>query len=538
MAQAIAAAVSLALAVKLKKIMEQEDRFLSFPRGLGFSYDYLEFMHDPARTSLSAQEQLNFRADFARLMNLVPEDSPNFIPDGSRFLWEDLRQVLVDSVFARSTLTEEEERRLAAAIDFLTDERVDDDGFSIPVNSAAVNRYYEYKTLHEEATRNYLDEKLSVDFAEGPDAQRLREQWQAYRQKQLLEACQKAERDWVTLGFKHQVEECMALQNSLELRKYLNRYRQAYLSDLELSEIVDLSGQGVGFFTTFFSPLNVFDRQVPWTRITLTRAEMEGLIREAPPELAALFGSQRGDPGLEAVSLEYNNVMVLRPWFKPEFFGSRCWKLPDGRTLSDGRVPGRGILPAYVNSMIVARNVQVVRRRESLRDTLVLPLLSKVPLQQVKFAGLPVARVQPVVPGRLPVGPATLSRSATLKNTLMRAALARPEAAMAEPAPPSFSRVAPLTARKRAVTAERDPGLSATATAQQQYAAAKLEGLAIRSPLLRRGRLPVLLDADARLTPAGKDLVTEAVSLDGVSVLALVCKRLPKSPDPDDGLQW
>lgn len=538
MAQAIAAAVSLALAVKLKKIMEQEDRFLSFPRGLGFSYAYLEFMQDPARTSLSPQEQLNFRADFARLMNLIPEDSPNFIPDGSRFLWEDLRQVLIDSVFARSTLTDEEEHRLAAAIDFLTDEQVDDTGFSVPINSAAVNRYYEYKTHHEEAVRIFLDEKLSVDFAEGPDAQWLREQWQAYRQKQLVEACEKAERDWVTLGFKHQVEECMALQNSLELRKYLNRYRQAYLSDLDLSEIADLNGQGVGFFTTFFSPLNVFDRQVPWTRITLTRAEMEGLIREAPPELVALFGNQRGDPGLEAVSLEYNNVMVLRPWFKPEFFGSRCWKLPDDRMLSDGRIPGRGLLPAYVNSMIVARNVQVVRRRESLRDALVLPLLSKVPLRQVKFSGVPVARVQSVGPGRLPVGPTTLSRSATLKTNLLRTAMTRSEVAVAEPAPPSFTRVASLAARKRAVTAERNPALSAKATAQQQYAAAKLDGLAIRSPLLRRGRLPVLLNADARLAKTGKDLVTEAVNLDGVSVLALVCKRLPKCPDPDDGLQW
>jgi len=101
MAQAIAAEASLALAVKLKKIFEKEDKFLTFPTGLGFSYDYLEFMGDPYKTSLSAQEQLNYKGDFSRQMNFIPEDKPSFIPDSSRFLWDELEHILNDSIFAR-----------------------------------------------------------------------------------------------------------------------------------------------------------------------------------------------------------------------------------------------------------------------------------------------------------------------------------------------------------------------------------------------------------------------------------------------------
>ena len=183
MAQAIAAAASLALAVKLKKMFEKPDKFLTFPTGLGYSYEYLDFMGDPYKSTLSAQEQLNFKADFARQMNLIPEDKPAFVPDASTFLWDEIETILNDSIFAKSALTPQEELQLAEAMDFLTDDRTSDDGSVIPVNSPQVTEYYKYKTLCEEAERTYLDEKLSIEFDTGPDAQQLKEKWNAYREK-------------------------------------------------------------------------------------------------------------------------------------------------------------------------------------------------------------------------------------------------------------------------------------------------------------------------------------------------------------------
>ncbi|MBE0643502.1 MAG: hypothetical protein IH600_05440, partial [Bacteroidetes bacterium] len=398
MPEAIAATASLALAVKLKKIFEKETKFLTFPTGMGFSYAYLEFMNDPARTSLSAQEQLNFKADFSRQMNIIPEDSPVFVPDASRFLWDEVEQTLVDSVFATSALTADEERQLADAIDYLSDDLVDDDGQIVPVNSPKVTKYYEYKTLYEVAEQTYLDEKLSIQFAEGSNAPLLRAQWESYREKQLRDLMDKAMEDWKTLGFKLQVEHNQSLRNSLELRKYLDLYKQECLNELAISELSDLNGAGIGFLGTFFSPADAFDTTLQWPSITLTKAETEGLVREAPPDLKNMYGVDQGSIDIESISLEYNNVVVIRPWFRPEFFSSGYWKLPDARVVSDGQVPGSGRLPAFVTSMIVARNIKITRRNDAPKVSMVLPLFTKLPIQKLAVFPTPVGR--PVLPVR------------------------------------------------------------------------------------------------------------------------------------------
>lgn len=530
MAQAIAADVSLALAVKLKMIFdemfEEEDKYLTFPglAGLGFSYSYLDFMKDPSKTSLSAQEQLNFMADFSRQMNFIPEDKSAFLPDVSRLLWDEVRSILTDSIFAESSLTPDEERQLAEAIDFLTDDQIDKDGSRIPVNSPQVTKYYEYKTIAEEAERIYLDEKLSVQFAEGSDAQQLKEKWDAYREKQLKEAWDKATEDWINLGFKLQVEEYNALKNSLEIRKYLNLYRQAYLNELAISEISDLNGHGIGFYTTFFSPTDAFDQQLPWTSITLTKSEILSLIREAPPELKSTFGADQGEIDIEAISLEYNNIVILRPWFKSEFFKSRYWKLPDARVISDGQVPRNGILPAFITSIIVARNVRITRRIEKAQQPIILPILSKVPIQNLMLSTLPVKKPEIVAQPQVAIA----ERRLVFSNKLMAPAVSTPIKRA------SFARinVASNDTLSSVIAAKKEE--NQVSKTRMFYNTAKYKGTTIEA--LRGITIYTKPEDDPRLQPQNSQLVTEAINLDGVSVLALVCKRLPKSPDPDTSL--
>lgn len=483
MTQSMAVSASLALAVKLKKIFEKDDRYLTFPTGIGFAYDYLEFIKDPSRTSLSLQEQLNFKADFSRLMNTIPQDNPNFMPNSSEFLWDELKSVLDDCIFAPSTLTSDEERQLAEAIDFLTD---DLDGFQ--VYSPQVSKYYEYKTIYDETVRTYEDEKMSVQFAEGDNAEELKEQWDAYRKKQLKEACDKAEQDWINLGYKRQVEEYQSAKNNLEIRKYLNRYRRDYLDELAVSEIADLNGQGIGFLTTFFSPLDAFDKTMPWTRVTLTKSEISKLITEADSQLKTRFETETGNVDIEAISLEYNNVIIIRPWFKPEFFESRYWKLPDARVVSNGQLPRDGILPAYITSMIVARNVKITQRKEVAQQELVLPLVSKTSLQNLKLSD---SKPEVFRKGRNSHG--------------------RPGAHL-------------KSHNNRIVN-------------ESLYRGAKTKGLTIRKTATR----PIISekqDDDLRLGSRDNKLVTETTEFDGISVIALVCHRLPKSPNPDSSLRW
>lgn len=562
MTQGIPAAASLALAVKLGKMFEEEDRFLTFPIGLGFPSTYFEFAKPPGATALSAVEQAALRADFARQMNLIPADSPRFAPDSGVMLWDRVREALREAVFAESALSEAEERKLAAAIDYLTDEEVGPDGVAVTVMSPQLRRYYEQRTLYEAAQGAYLDEKLSVEFASGEDGERLKRAWTEYREAQLAGVRDRAMQDWVNLGHKNAVEQHQATQAALEVRKYLEVYRQAYLSEMAISEIGDASAQGLSYLNTFFSPVDAFEPGAPWASITLTRSEMDGLIAEASPALRGMFGDPAAaDPSLDAISLDYNRIVIIRPWYRGEFFASRHWRMRGDAMVCDGASPRRGPVPAVPTNVIVARNVRMVRRKEAPSQsppTQSPPILGEIPLQVFianKFTAIREA-APPPPPPRAPVRAAAATAVLTRPSAAVLMRAAPLAVAPAEPAvrPVQAARVASLRAARiqpetdepaaaRPVIAARSSFIRATAAGEEvvridprSYGRLKLEGMTIHAPIAAEPAPPPL--EDARFQPQGGGTVAETIELDGYSVLALTCKRLPRSPDPDETLRW
>lgn len=543
--------ISLALANKLRLLFEQNDKFLTYPQGVGFDYRYLSFMKDLAQSGLSALEQLNNKADFARLLNLGVSDSPIYAPDPARFLWNTVRDVLIDADYAESGLSAAEERQLADAIAYLTDEVTDGEGTTTTVYSAAVRKYYEYKTVWEAAEMTYLDEKITVESTTGPEGERLKQAWASYREKQLRDAKDKALQDWKTLGFKLAVENNQAIQRALEPRKFLNLDGQVYLSDIELSRISDTNSVAIDFCTTFFSPHDVFDPTTPWTKISLTKEEVDTLVASAPADLKAMFPAGAADEGLVSIALEYNNVVVIRPWFHPEFFESRCWQLADHRVVSDGATPRQGSIPAYVTSMVVIRNLSITRKASAQGQPVALPIIDPRALRELAFRKAP-----------------TLDTS---KLRLQSGAALRDRAVMSRAQTPSVASGAGATARAAAVTKSaavmkgaaamkgvaamkgaamtKGPAEISRSTAlgdraamldvlsrmqpsqRTQFIRAKYSGTTIESP-------PVYVPPRQAETPPPSGTVTEPYTFPGVAVLAFVCKRVPKAPNPDVGLNW
>ena len=311
--------ISLALATKLRKIFETEDKYLTFPLGTSFTYQYLNFMKDPSISGLTLQEHLNNKGDFARLLNIVPSDATSFSPDASKLLWDELINILRMSTFAKSNLTVAENNLLNKAVDFLTDITKLDDGTEIPVNSVIVNQYYEYKTVFDQAEATYLNEKMTVELSTGTEGEKLKQQWNAYREKQLLDIKNKAEDDWKNLGLREQVKYYQQVRSNLEPRKFLGLYKSAYLNEIEISETPDLNGMGIGVYTTFFSPFDAFEPNLPWMEITLSKEEINQLVQVAPNDLKSIFNAGEGSNDIESIKLEYKEVVIIRPWYKPEF---------------------------------------------------------------------------------------------------------------------------------------------------------------------------------------------------------------------------
>ncbi|MBS0155296.1 MAG: hypothetical protein JSS38_11920 [Nitrospira sp.] len=476
MTTSIASKISLALAVKLKALFEQpdkRDKFLSFPKGIAFTYDFLKFMLPPGESGLSAVAQQNAKCEFSRMMNASFEDSPQFLPDTSAFLWDSYETILRNSAFPQSTLTEQEEKQLLEATQFLSITQPGADG-PITIPSPRYNAYIQYKTLFDKANNAYLDEKLSVENATGPDGDERKKQWREHREKQLSDLVNQANNDWINFGHKTAVENYTAVKATLEQKKYANLISSSYINDLEQSDVPDLNANGLPTKLTFYSPHDIANKSIPWTSIHLSKDEINAFSAQAPPELRSLFDSGEGNDDIEAVSLEYNTVAVIRTWLHREYFESRYWKLPDNLVVSDGLIPCRGKIPVYISSMIVARNITVTRKatvHASSVAPLILPILSTV-------------SVNTIAPVSAHVNTGTqnsmmfkLQQTATLKGQTISPTLSGTRA-MAEPAPAMVKRFKP--------EATVDPSAfdKQPFAAKLNYASLKYDSTVIATPIL------------------------------------------------------
>jgi hypothetical protein len=542
--------LSLALATKLRMMFEKDDRYLTFPLGTGFTYRYLNFMKEPSISGLTLQEQINNKGDFARLLNIIPEDSASFSQDASRFLWDELIHALTNSEFAESGLTEAENNLLNQAIDFLTDAKTLEDGTTIPINSAALNKYYEYKTICDQAEATYLNEKITVESSTGAEGDRLKQQWATNRERQLRDTMNQAGENWKNLGFRDQVNSFQQVRNDLEPKKFLNLYRAAYLDEVRISEVPDLNGRGAGVYTTFFSPFDTFEARLPWTKITLTKSEIDTLVPTAPADLKAIFNAGEGSNDIESVALEYNNVVAIRPWLKAEFFASRYWKFADNTVVSDGKIPRHGKIPSYITSMICVRNIVVTRRKAIQHNPIVLPILTKTAISTFKIKKRQWEEKEddtetpPIIVQR----PAEIMRSGTPRTAeaLKGSQLSSLKVPPSQPTHATSSAVAPITkssfvlasppkAAAQPIVITPKEQLASRQRQSDSYVDAKYVGTAIKAPVFK---IPDKSNEATGTTGVIAELVTETFSFDGVVVLAYVCKRVPKSPDPDPVLKW
>ena len=524
----LSSSISLALATKLKRLFETSaDKFLSFPTGLAYPTSFFSFMQSGG--ALSAVDQENYKLEFARFTNRVPTDSVSFPQDTDRMLWDVYARSLADSVFANSTLSPTQHAQLNQAIDFLTDNQTVG-GVEVTVPSAALQTYYQYKTIYDDINRQYIDEKLTVEFAASDDeGKRLRETWAAGREQTWLEQLKAAEDNWVNIGQRNTVSYYQSLRADLEPKRFPLQFKTACQSDLMLAELPDLNAGGIlGGYVTFFSPNNVFQPQSPWQNLTLSKAEIMSLAAQAPAELSASFGNGQADDTIERLSVEYNKVVLVRPWLKTDFFMARSWKLPANEVLSDGNRPTRGLLPAYPSSLIVVRNIRVTRRKTATAaQPLVIPILSKMKM------GSFVARYQlpPIV--AKPQPEVMLRPQVMLQPGMVR--FARPLLQQDEASDPAIA--ADVAAAVLARVPVQQLQMQRATYIRSTIATPVVNELKIAKPIKIMKPIwagPIKVGTG----PAPIPLVEEKFDFDGVVIIAFECTRLPKSPDPDASLPW
>jgi hypothetical protein len=207
-----------------------------------------------------------------------------------------------------------------------------------------------------------------------------------------------------------------------------------------------------------------------------------------------------------SLSFEFRSVALVRSWLRSAVFGARFWKFPDGMPpVSDGATPPQGSWPCYAVAVVFARNIQVT--------------MQAAPQQPQRLSTLPPVALNSVVlrqpplqkPLRLEERPPTVATRLTPVRPMIMAQPVRGVAQVAQPVTPTS--VAPVATRPVQI-----------------------------SPVLRLSdatyrTLPITKLSGAPSTPPTPQQTTGAPN-NNISILAFICRRLPKTPDPDPALKW
>jgi peptidoglycan hydrolase-like protein with peptidoglycan-binding domain len=502
--------VAVALAAKMMKIFPATgEQFLTFPvAGGAFLLSELAIFERPGETAEEIRLRAHHKAQFARLMNQVTADDVRYT-GSDRLIWDEYHDVLTEAELATSVLTAAERAALAEARDYLSDTVTTPAG-DTTVYSAALIAYYQYKDLADQVERQYLDERMSAELSQDPA---VKAAWDGGRRVELEALRTKAAQDWAVLGNRAQVEAAQATVAAMGAKDPALR-RAGLLDDYEQCGEPDLvAGDPVGVRSTFYSPSDAFSPTVSWNTLHMDADEVRTLLAGAPPTLGELAADAADS--IEAMTVEYTTVALVRPWFDPAFLSMRSWRLPGGTPVSDGATPRTGRIPAYLTHLVVARRISVTRKVSAGAA----PAPEQIRLGYLSKGLVRLGRQWAVQPA---TGPATqLQFKAVARSvpTSAQLATAAPNvAALRNP-------VTSMQADRRTTT--RLPGVLRPFPGTPPI---------FRPPFPRPVPDPAPAPVPAPVQPAST--VVEEATFDGVVVLAYRARRVPRSPDPDPALSW
>lgn len=475
-------AVALALMAKASAVFGGDDTFLSFPlTPIGFSKEQLDFLGDTAQPSASLENA----SQFAFIVNQIPS-GPVWPTVESGPLWQEYTRILEQAQLANEQRSPAEEAQYQAALSFLY--VTDADGVQSP--SPAVVAYNQYRDAYLAAKQQYTSRKIAADLSSDPA---VKEQWAA-DEPALQAAVANALTAWQTLGSKGQVDDARRVEQSLAAKSPSITWSH-WLAQCDPDTVALTDLENRQFLPTAFAPASAIDSS-QWQQFSLGAGEVAQLVAQAPQELAARLADDQSLT-IESIAFECTSVTVTRPWFSSDIFDARFWRLnapPD--VVSDGQTPASGTIPSYTVAIVFARNLEV-------------------------NLGSPA----PAANGNAPITLGPLHVTSIVDRTGMRFVLPRPIVA-----PIVVQRLEPrpfvsLAAAATAIAPR--PALAPAALARLR----NLDYVRIAPPQSPSPQQPT--PQPQPQPPASTNQGDEQIF-----VLGFICKRTPRSPNPDASLSW
>ena len=330
---------------------------------------------------------------------------------------------------------------------------------------------------------------------------------------------------------------------------------------------------------TYF-PVDVV--QSPWSEATLGDAQIgsaQSTLSASTVKFMERFNTlaDLGDALVSAITYERATLVILRGWFDESLLAERFWDIPDA-VISDGLDPPSGELPAVVAKLVLIRNLRIRLPAQSLPDVGPEVIFRRVDGEASEAAGLsliqiatpspPTIAVHPLGPGDGTVADQIESMRGGAAEQLGLDVSGSPSGARKFHVPLHFdtaAAVAVTAAELARAQAERDSAASSLNDISTRIArlGEELAALPVRSgpfgisiPNPMRFQLESsLISLRLSLPSAEEELAQSELRLErwqnaarvldqlaGIPddpnpyVLALVCDRIPKSPNPDPAL--
>lgn len=499
--------VQVALIEKARRIFGNDETFLSFPllSPIIFSPQQIAALNAP-----ETREDYSCASDFSRIVNFIPQDMVASF-DGEETLWDVYDNVLktADVAVAQQVVTIDD-----AAKDLLYD--TDQDGAS--VESEAYRTYRQYRDAWIVAQEDYKAHQLT---AEASGDQAAIDEWKTDTEPRLRAAVQATQDAWETTGRRAEIEAALAKYSkvaTLNPGKVWQDWEATFNRDIDL---VTDAASGFQFAPTGFSPADL-SADDAWLNFAVTAAEIDQLVEAAPAELKSVIDGSGN--GYEKVSFDYRSVSISRAWFRSAVFTSRIWRDPSGAALCDGSQPPSGRCPAYVSAVVFIRNLEMTPKAAStpapspdIRFTIPAQMMTRRTLK-VDKEFLSHMEVEPQQRVLDPPREGTFMLKPDAIRKLTRQTFVMSDLAAEQP-----SLLSPMVmARSAPGTVSRSGSINLTRELT-------------RRPRWQRPRFPI---PDPTPAPAPEPAPAPIETSHNISVLAFICKRLPKSPDPMPGLQW
>lgn len=519
--------VQLALLEKARRVFSVgEDTFLSFPvlAPLTLTTDALAAVASPQSAS-----DLAAAADFARMVNFIPRDTVATIDSGGT-LWEVYGEVLSRAEVGVGVDDPTAEQRYKAAASVL----YQDTGDSLRQETEIYRSYRQYRDAWISAVEDFRVKQLTGQTSSDPAVQ---VQW-AQQEPVLRANIAAVEAEWGTLGHRAEVEAALTIVESANSANPLVRWhdwRACFNPDIDM--LTDAAGGR--FAPTGYSPVNIKEATA-WSRFELTGSEVATLVAEAPEELR---NALQDDPDpITQVAFDYRSVALTRPWFSPAALTSRIWRLQDGdAALSDGATPPEGRCPAYVAALVLMRNLEVHRSGVGDGGS------GSVSLDPLVFRIPPHLLTTRILPPQEEENQKWKLRTEVLKGFTVDAdPQLIPHEELTKFGPvvarefQSTSRVAPVEKGLLNIAAPKAFGATFSPIAERHRGdllASQLRSAAWRDAILTAGAGPRIGTVDPP-PPPSDPVPGPQPSTDDITLLAFICKRLPKTPDPLPDMHW